>query len=177
MSASYRITDRTLPEFKKPFGLLIEGSYSETANKLKTLIEMEKPPLIVSVGDTVSRNLHEQNIIAQLAITDNLSLRKKVKPLVFSDRRIIKVKNPKATITEEAIEAIRETFRKKEKVQIDVKGEEDLLTLIVVLYAPENALVVYGQPKKGIVVVRVTPQKKKDAERIWEIVKADQSVP
>ncbi len=52
-----------------------------------------------------------------------------------------------------------------------VDGEEDLLTLVAVLYAPENALVVYGQPNQGIVVVRVTSKKRAEAERIWGAMK------
>jgi hypothetical protein len=46
-----------------------------------------------------------------------------------------------------------------------------LLTLIAVLYAPENAVVVYGQPHTGIVVVKVTPQKKAQAERFLKAMK------
>jgi len=44
-----------------------------------------------------------------------------------------------------------------------------LLTLAAVLYAPENSFVVYGQPLEGIVVVKVTEQKKKE---ITEVLKA-----
>jgi hypothetical protein len=49
-----------------------------------------------------------------------------------------------------------------------VDGEEDLLTLVAVLHAPEKSLVVYGQPQEGIVVVRVTKQKKEMIRRIVE---------
>lgn len=177
MSASYKITQRTLAHFKQPFGVLIEGSFSETANRLGELIEREKPPLIISVGDTVSRNLHHHEIIPHLSITDNLSMRKEVKPQTFSDKLIVRIKNPPGTITQQAIEAIQEALKKEEKTQIVVEGEEDLLTLIAVLHAPENTLVVYGQPHKGIVAVKVTPQKKKEAEKIWKAIKADQRHP
>ncbi|MDI6805914.1 MAG: DUF359 domain-containing protein, partial [Candidatus Bathyarchaeia archaeon] len=47
-----------------------------------------------------------------------------------------------------------------------VDGEEDLLTLIAVLYAPQNSFVVYGQPYEGIVVVKVTPEKKAEVSEI-----------
>jgi len=50
-----------------------------------------------------------------------------------------------------------------------VDGEEDLLTLVVVLSAPEDALVVYGQPHRGIVVVKVTEETR---EKMWRIVDA-----
>jgi uncharacterized protein (UPF0218 family) len=53
-----------------------------------------------------------------------------------------------------------------------VEGEEDLLTLIAVLYAPKNALVLYGQPHEGLVAVRITSEKKAQAERILKEMKS-----
>jgi len=50
-----------------------------------------------------------------------------------------------------------------ELVHIVVDGEEDLLVIVAVLYAPEGSLVVYGQPGEGIVVVRVTGEKRAEA--------------
>jgi len=43
--------------------------------------------------------------------------------------------------------------------------------LITVLYAPENSLVVYGQPREGIVVVKVTPEKKASAANFLKAMK------
>ncbi len=48
-------------------------------------------------------------------------------------------------------------------VHIIVDGEEDLLTLIAVLVRARRSLVVYGQPHEGIVVVKVTSEKKAEA--------------
>ena len=98
-------------------------------------------------------------------------MRRKLQQEIFQEKSIVNVKNPQGTITQEAINAIQEAIQSKKQVNIVVDGEEDLLTLIVVLNAPLNALVIYGQPNKGIVVVKVTPQKKADAEKIWNAVK------
>ncbi len=87
--------------------------------------------------------------------------------------KVVHVKNPPGTITEEAITAIREALESDKHVHVIVDGEEDLLTLIAVLYAPERSLVVYGQPNEGIVIVKVTPEKKADAA---EILKAMETV-
>ena len=46
-------------------------------------------------------------------------------------------------------------------------GEEDLLALAAVLFAPFGSMVVYGQPKQGIVVIDVTEDSKR---RIHDIV-------
>jgi GTP-dependent dephospho-CoA kinase len=171
MPVSYVVTSKMLSKFKEPFGKLIQGSFSETMNQLKEIIRKEKPSRIISVGDTVSRNLYEHQVFTHLSIIDNQSLRKKVEPQVFPDKDITKVKNPQGSITQEAIDAIRNAFQNEKPVQIVVDGEEDLLTLIAVLYAPENALVIYGQPHKGIVVVKVTREKRAEAEQIWKTMK------
>jgi len=85
--------------------------------------------------------------------------------------KVVHVKNPQGTITEEAIAAIREALESDEPVRIIVDGEEDLLALIAVLYAPEKSLVVYGQPYEGIVVVEVTSEKKNEAVEILKAMK------
>jgi len=171
MTAKYIVTPEVLSKFKDPFGMLIQGSFEETMIELEDFISKEKPPMIISVGDTVSRNLHKCKIVPQLSITDNKSMRRKLQPEIFPKKSIISVKNPQGTITQEAINVIQEALQIKKQINIVVDGEEDLLTLIVVLNAPLNAFVIYGQPSKGIVVVKVTPQKKAEAEKIWNAVK------
>jgi len=41
-----------------------------------------------------------------------------------------------------------------------------MLTLVAILCAPEKALVVYGQPHEGMVVVEVTLEKKNETRKI-----------
>ena len=47
-----------------------------------------------------------------------------------------------------------------------VKGEEDLLALPAILFAPLNSVVLYGQIDLGVVMVEVTEEKKKGVEEI-----------
>lgn len=175
MPAIYTVTPKILKKFKDPFGTLIKGNYSETAKQLQIFMQTQKPPCLISVGDTVSRNLHEQNIIPQLSITDNKSQRKQLPPKLFQAKKVIQVKNPEGTITEEAVKAIQTALKDSEHAHILVDGEEDLLTLIVVVYAPENALVVYGQPNEGLVVLKVTKEKRAEAQQIWKAMKKTQN--
>jgi GTP-dependent dephospho-CoA kinase len=168
MSTIYVMVPEVLSKFKEPFGILLRGSFSKSAQQLRDLVEKEKPPMIVSVGDTVSRNLHKHKLAPHLAITDNLNLRKKVQPQTFPGKRVVHVKNPMGTITQEAVLAIKEALRGPEPIQILVDGEEDLLTLIAVLYAPKNAFVVYGQPRVGMVLVKVDDEKRAEAQLIWK---------
>jgi len=171
MAIAYSLTPELRVKLKEPFGILIRGSFAETMDKMENIVKREKPPRIVSVGDTVSRNLHEHELNPQLSITDNKRMRRRVKPRAFTGKNIVHVRNPQGTITEEAITAIREALEGNERFHIIVDGEEDLLTLIAVLYAPENSLVVYGQPYKGIVVIRVTSEKKAGAKEILKAMK------
>jgi len=175
MAVRYSITLEMRSKFKEPFGTLIQGSVIETMNKLKETLQKEKPAIIVSVGDTVSRNLHAHGINPQLSITDNKSMRKTVTPQTFVSKTLVKVKNPQGTITEEAIEAVCSALQGKKQIHLLVEGEEDLLTLIAVLYAPENALVIYGQPLQGIVIVNVTRKKKADAARILKLMEVSRN--
>ncbi len=166
MAVTYAVTPELRSKFKEPLGTLIRGSFSETMNKLEEIVKKDKPPKIISVGDIVSENLHKHQIIPQLAITDNKSMRKAIKPLSFPSKSLVKVKNPQGTITEEAIFAIQDALKGDSQIHLLVDGEEDLLTLIAVLYAPKNALVIYGQPFEGIVIVKATPEKKADIKRM-----------
>jgi uncharacterized protein (UPF0218 family) len=163
MVVTFRITPELRTKFKEPFGTLLRGSFSETINKLRILVEREKPPVVVSVGDMVSRNLHAAGLSPRLSITDCKSMRKSIKPSTFEAKKTVCVENPQGTITEEAVAAVRKALESAEEVHVVVDGEEDLLTLVAVLYAPVGAFVVYGQPREGVVIVRVTLEKKAEA--------------
>jgi GTP-dependent dephospho-CoA kinase len=169
MRIAYRVSPELLQILKEPFGNLLRGTSPKTMKQLRTIVAAEKPTLIISVGDKVSKNLHKHQITPQLSITDNKSLRRTVKPAVFESKKTVRVHNPPGTITDDAEAAIRDALKSNEHIHIVVEGEEDLLTPIAVLYAPENAIVVYGQPYQGLVVVRVTAEKK---ERVKELLDA-----
>jgi GTP-dependent dephospho-CoA kinase len=169
MTIVYFLTPELSMKLKEPFGDLIQGTPEETMGNLKKMVNKERPSKIISVGDIVSQNLHKHNIHPQLTIIDNISLRTKKIPLEPSVQKTVFVENPQGTITQESIFAVKEALESNEHTHIVVKGEEDLLTLIAVLYAPENAFVVYGQPYSGIVVVKVSSERK---TRVLEFLNA-----
>lgn len=176
MKIAYTLTPDLRIKLKEPFGNLIEGNTNETMAKVKEKIRKEKPSIIISVGDIVSRNLHSFSIHPEISIIDNISLRnQKEESIEPHGERIIKIKNPAGTITTEAIEAIKKAIATKNHTHIIVDGEEDLLTLVSVLHAPENALVVYGQPYCGIVMVKVTTEKKAAVRQFLKDMKTTKS--
>jgi hypothetical protein len=170
LTNAYALTPELRTKLKEPIGTLIRGSYPETMKKFKHIVEKERPPAIISVGDTVSKNLVRNRLFPCLAIVDNRVMRRNAQPFLLKHEKTIRIKNPPGTITEEAVSTIREASEKNNRVKIIVEGEEDLLTLIAVLYAPENSFVVYGQPHEGMVAVKVTPTKRAEVAAILKVM-------
>ncbi|MEM0057564.1 MAG: DUF359 domain-containing protein [Candidatus Bathyarchaeia archaeon] len=168
MSIAYRLTAKLRRKLKKPLGELICGFYQETVEKLKLLIEKEKPSCVVSVGDVVSKNLADAQVRLKLMIVDNRVMRSNIEPIKVMADEEKHIKNPPGTITLEALNAIKEAFKTDRTVKIVVEGEEDLLALLAVQYAPENSMIVYGQPREGLVVIKVTKEKKAEVDKILE---------
>lgn len=144
--------------------MLISGSSEEVTSKLKGIIDSIKPRKVISVGDVVSRIMLERKLPLNIFIVDNKSMREATEPLPFEADKTLKLVNPAGTITEEAWRIIDEAINFNGLVKVLVDGEEDLLTIVAVLLAPENSVVMYGQPNRGIVVINVT-EKAKDKMR------------
>ncbi|MBS7656705.1 GTP-dependent dephospho-CoA kinase family protein [Candidatus Bathyarchaeota archaeon] len=155
-------------ELKTPLGLLVQGSYKQTMIRLKEIIAKDRPKKIVSVGDKVTENIIKSGIPLNVAIIDNKVMRKPVKPLDLKADRSFNVRNPAGSLNEEAFQVISEAVIFDGLTSIRVDGEEDLLTLAAIIAAPFNSIVVYGQPKKGIVIVSVTEDVKKKINGIIE---------
>ena len=175
MTTAYVLSPELRSKLKEPFGSLIQGTPEETMAKMKEMVREEKPSIIISVGDVVSLNLHKQGIEPQLTIIDNVSLRDQAMPQEEVVEKTVYVDNPQGTIAVEAILAVKKALEGRGHTHIVVKGEEDLLTLIAVLHAPENAFVVYGQPYCGIVVVKATSERKARVQEFLNAMKASKS--
>jgi uncharacterized protein (UPF0218 family) len=176
MKTAYAVTPQLRIKLKEPFGTLILGTPEQTIKQLKCLLEAEQPPMLISVGDVVSRNLHLYRLHPQVSIIDHVSLRDQ--PTEAPKRHGEKtrhVANPQGVITEEAIEAVKESIDEGGHIHIVVEGEEDLLTLVAVRYAPQNGFVVYGQPHCGIVAVKATAAKKAEVEEFLKEMKPTKS--
>ena len=80
MTTEYTLTPRLRLFLKDPFGTLITGTPKETMAALKALMDKEKPAVLVSVGDVVSKNLHDYQLHPHLTIVDFISLRDQAMP-------------------------------------------------------------------------------------------------
>ena len=95
----------------------------------------------------------------QIQIIDGLEKRnQRTVPADDTVNTKLSCKNPPGEITEESIQVIRKAFSCEPPVRITVDGEEDLLVIPACIFAPENSVVMYGQPNEGLVIVQVTPE-------------------
>jgi GTP-dependent dephospho-CoA kinase len=162
-----RPSSRDLEKLKTPFGRLIKGPPEKTIPQLELMIRETKPPMVIAVGDVVSRETLKAGVRVRIRIVDNRSMRKDLATSSYAAKKEYRVRNPPGVITDEARQIIREAVREEESV-ILVEGEEDLLVLPVILEVPDQSLVLYGQPHEGLVAVTVTPEKKKEVARMME---------
>jgi len=140
---------------KIPLGILLpEGQ----ANKQNIQRFLSDDSYVITVGDKTTEKMIDFNIIPALQITDGQEKRKKREPPKIANAVELEVDNPAAEITPQCIDLIKKAFDMKPPVRINVNGEEDLLVLPVCVHAPENSVVMYGQPNEGLVIVKITPQ-------------------
>lgn len=147
-------------ELKSPLGLLIPGEPETTIKILTNYIKMIRPPLFASVGDFVSENVLNNKLIPDIVVIDNRTLRKEIKPIKINNMERVFVKNPPASITEEAWNILRDSITLKRKLAIIVEGEEDLLVLPLMAEMPLGSVIIYGQPYEGLVVITVTEERR-----------------
>ena len=154
----------------RPLGTVLEG-VAITAS-----IARSSEHAIITVGDIATKTILDAGIIPTLSIIDGMVGRKpfhetlkllqlqKVKPFMPKA-----VKSGPGYISREAINTIRSSVasdtgnqRIKEHHVIIIDGEEDLLVLSAVEYAPVGSIVYYGQPGRGLVEITVTEEKQKE---------------
>lgn len=155
---------------KEPFGELIVGSNENIILRLKEIIASKKPRRVISIGDNVSRLISENHMNVDIKIIDNQEMRKLVKPFQFKSTHIFKVLNHPGGI-EDAVWPVFNDALKKDNSLIIVEGEEDLLTLVAVNQTPLGSLILYGQPKKGVVAVIVTNEIKTKVDSILKTMR------
>lgn len=147
------LTDELSQELKKPFGKLY-SNFNDAISSIK------KAKFLISVGDQTTKNLIDNDIIPDLGIIDGRIQRQDHNHNIINSENILNADNPAGTITDdlwETIEfAIKSTLRDFENRFIVVKGEEDLAVLPCLLIAPVDAVILYGQPNEGLVLVNVS---------------------
>ena len=154
-------------QLKIPLGLLLPENQTDKKNIQKHL---SKNSYIITVGDRTTKKMIEFGLIPSLQIIDGQEKREKKEPPKLANAIELTVQNPAAEITSQSIEMIKNALMMQPPVRLFVDGEEDLLVLPVCIYAPENAIVLYGQPNEGLVIVKITPEIRNKVQSLLDLM-------
>ncbi|KAF6245059.1 GTP-dependent dephospho-CoA kinase family protein [Nitrosopumilus sp. b2] len=152
---------------KNPLGLLLPENQTDKENILKHLNENT---YLITVGDRTTEKMIKYDLIPSLQIVDGIEKREKREPPKLANATEITVDNPASEITSQSIDLIKKAFSMESPVRILVNGEEDLLVLPVCVYAPENSVVMYGQPNEGLVIVKITSEIRNKAQSLLDLM-------
>jgi len=138
-------------ELRKIWGIPVFNGKEKVTRKFKKFIQEKKFKKIITVGDCCSLNLP-----SDVKIFDGKVKRRKIKiPFSWS----FSCSNPPGTIQKEAWPIIKKAIRNKENVFIE--GEEDLLVIPCVLLSEKDTAVIYGLVDKGVCLIEVSSEVKK----------------
>jgi hypothetical protein len=161
-----KLPENLRDQLKTPLGILLTNNQVTKENVLK---HVPLNSFIITVGDATTENMLQFDIIPSLQIIDSQEKRSKRTPpssaKVVSN---ISCNNPAGEITQQSIDVIKNSFTLKPPVRIMINGEEDLLVIPVCLYAPENSVVMYGQPNEGLVIVKIDENIRKKTQLILD---------
>ena len=162
----YRLPTPLRERLAKPIGKLYKD---EETNGGAFRSKLEKATFVITVGDRVTERIAELGRIPEVQVVDGRERRVARRMPEVEFRRLIRVRNPPGTITNEALEGIAEAVKERERpVRVLVEGEEDLLAIAAVAAAPLGSSIYYGQPLVGVVLVVVDKAAKR---RNGEILK------
>lgn len=154
-------------QFKNPLGVLLP---EDVADKEHISEYLSDNSYIITVGDRTTEKMIDFGLIPSLQIIDGVEKRQKRELPKLDVASESTVDNPAAEITTQSIDVIKQAFTMQSPVRIVVNGEEDLLVIPVCVYAPENSIVLYGQPNEGLVIVKVTPEIRNKTQGLLDLM-------
>ncbi|HRR54420.1 MAG TPA: DUF359 domain-containing protein [Candidatus Methanomethylicus sp.] len=162
-----RMPDSLRGELSKTFGILLTGTPGENVQSALRIIRSRRPPKVIIVGDFTLHHFLEAGFRPDIGIFDTKTRRSDfVGAIDVADA--IRVRNPQGCITDGAAAALGRALLSGEPAMILVDGEEDLLSLTAIEKSPLGSLVIYGMPKRGMIVLTVDEEIK---ERIGGLLK------
>jgi len=163
-----QLPDDLRDQLKNPLGNLISDNDPNKENIIK---KISAESVIITVGDRTTENILQLGLKPQILIIDCLEKRnQRIAPIDDTINTKLSCRNPPGEITEESIQIIKKAFSSEPPVRIVVDGEEDLLVIPVCISAPENSVVMYGQPNEGLVIVHITPEIRAKVQKILDVM-------
>ena len=161
-----QLPDDLRDQLKTPLGNLINDNDPNKENIIK---KISAESVLITVGDKTTENILQLGLKPQIQIIDGLEKRnQRIVPTDDTINTKLSCKNPPGEITEESMQIIKKAFSSEPPVRIIVDGEEDLLVIPVCILAPENSVVMYGQPNEGLVIVQITPKIRAKVQKILD---------
>ena len=163
-----KLPDSLRDQLKIPLGILLPIDQDNKTNIQKYLSDES---YIITVGDRTTEKMIDFDLIPSLQIIDGFEKRIKRDIIKLGNAFELKIDNPAAEITLESIEIIKKAFTMNSPIRLTVNGEEDLLVLPACIHAPENSVILYGQPNKGLVLVQITTEIRNKAQALLDLMK------
>ena len=162
-----KLPDSLREQLKIPLGILLPESQADKTNIKEYLSEKS---YVITVGDRTTEKMMEFDMIPSLQIIDSHEKRVKREPPKLANATELTVDNPAAEITPQSIDIIKKAFSMQSPVRLSVNGEEDLLVIPVCIHAPEDSIVLYGQPNEGLIIVKITPEIRNKAQALLDLM-------
>jgi uncharacterized protein (UPF0218 family) len=151
-----KIPENVKARLKKPLGSL---EYDFRAIK-----RLSRGHRITAVGDICTISLLALGVKPHLAVFDYKFMRKKldsgmVNMLKVHYGRARRYRNPAGTLSDKVVADAERLLKEGGAVLID--GEEDMTALAFIAAGGKKDVIIYGQPHKGMVIVRYDTKLKK----------------
>ena len=163
-----KLPDSLRDQLKIPLGVLLPIGQDNKRNIQKYLSD---DSFIITVGDRTTEKMIDFDLTPSLQIIDGFEKRIKRDIVKLGDAFELQIDNPAAEITLQSIDIIKKAFTMNPPIRLTVNGEEDLLVLPVCIHAPENSVILYGQPNKGLVLVQITAEIRNKAQALLDLMK------
>ena len=142
-----------LLELKPPMGQLCKHE------QIIDVLDQHKPNFISVVGDASLDFFISHKLDFDLAVIDGFTKRMTFTHTNLPQINTLTATNPAGKITKDAVMALKYGLESPPSL-VRIDGEEDLLSLALILLQPLGSVVCYGQPDEGMVLVEVNPQSK-----------------
>ena len=156
------LTKEVEANLKDPFGQLFEGPENDTGVAIRAVLEeiFGSHGPIIAVGDVTVKALQDFGSPADIALIDGKTKRQKWEEASTIDTSLyderLTCKNPAGQLNTDLFHAcagaLEAWSNERKTTLIDVDGEEDLAPLLLHPTAPLGAVVLYGQPNRGVVL-------------------------
>ncbi len=149
-------------ELKTPMGTLFEGPEDDPEIGMAAALDGLPSPhgAIITVGDVTTKTMLDMGLTPDIALIDGQTKRTELEEdLKVNTKRFhhhLTAVNPAGLLTPSLNQAIAQALVAEDSVVLEVDGEEDLAPLVIHCLAPLGTVVMYGQPRTGVVLQYTT---------------------